>query len=50
MEAESVEPQSNKSVDDFVRAIPLKVLRSMYVTMLRIHLFEERVAELIEAG
>ena len=38
------------AIERSVREVPLELLKKMYVTMLRIRLFEERVADLIEAS
>lgn len=43
-------PDSQRLGKEFVGEISVMLLRTMYVTMMRIRLFEERTAELVEAG
>ena len=45
-----MERESNRSSGKVVGEIPKTLLRIMYMTMLRIRLFEERAADLVEAG
>lgn len=42
-------PHSRQSGKELVEEVPATLLRAMYVTMLRIRLFEERAADLVEA-
>lgn len=42
-------PHSQQLGEEFVAEVPVTLVRAMYVAMLRIRLFEERVADLVEA-